>query len=618
MDGLINSNNFKFSLFNNLNFLFIAIFIFLVPKISSASESFSCGTQILSDGGSAVNNAGNNAVRICEESLAKGNLLEGAGAAGLAEHGGASLDALADSGASQQAAGASDLLGVGKMVHASAGAKYVEAMKICSQQREEFIRQVKVAASSIGPRKADPQLSAAAVSCEQSLIQFSNAVENRIRPVIAEMNRKAQENALGYAINASGSSVSKSISDALGSNMGMLAVGAGLGYLGSQMLGKKDKDGNGDGSGGGNGFTVSTQESGGQCLSYGKDQEKCYTNSELSSMCFNSGSDNSAMMGYLANQGTEKMQKALCNAFMEDTREGAGGHEGTCHIKKPEYWKDQACEARMTAQCQTSEFGDCRLFNSHFCHSEGEDLGEGSNYCVYRLALDYCNNGGGGMSSPACAWVRQVNEAGANGGKSCLTDINQPSCFPSAYDSYAALMEACSVMGVGGKDPLCNSIDSSKLFFSWRNPGAPESGQGGANSEGSQQAGNSEENNNADDKNLETVADNKCIKPEVNCANIQYRDTPACVDYYCCQPINSASPICRSLSYGTASAGGGGLGSSANRYPAGSLPSDILTFREESIFTSSTHNSVAQRLCKNGELYDCGALQGVVPRSGKR
>lgn len=397
-----------------------------------------------------------------------------------------------------------------------------------------------------------------------------------------------------------------------------LALGAAGLLKASGVLDKDDDEESG--GGGNNGFSITEQseeDGGGQCLSYGQNesQKKCYSNSELSAMCYKGSAQNQytaqlnayAATGMAAN--TQKMEDALCTAFKADTRDGGGGDENTCHTRKPEYYKDEACKSRMISQCQSTEFGDCAVFNSHFCHNEEEEQGQGSNYCVFREASLFCQNSQN-SNTPACAWVRQVRSTMGES-SSCISNVDQVACYPKTYGSIEALTEACKTMDIITTDPLCKNIANDKTYFSWRNPTLP--GGGTSSSTGTE---------NDTDITSTQASTRSCSQPSVDCAKSEYRDTPACISYYCCKEINSAAPICQSIgSSGVAgsikSYGSGKMSISsagAARYPAGSLPTDIISYRGESLFTTTDRNSMATRLCSQGQLYDCGSLRGYVPR----
>ncbi|MCB0356504.1 MAG: hypothetical protein KDD40_05825 [Bdellovibrionales bacterium] len=404
-------------------------------------------------------------------------------------------------------------------------------------------------------------------------------------------------------------------------NAAGLAIGGSVGAAALLLLNQKsddksDKNSNGDGSGEGNesnnGFSVSKNPDGGQCIKYGKNQEKCYDNDQLSRLCLGTA-NTSTIYPYPAiqeNAQTNKMKEALCTAFNKDESKGGGADPNACYTFKAEYYKDKGCEKRMLTQCQNSDFADCANFNQYFCYGES-GAGKGSNYCVYREAKDYCENSGASTSSPSCAWMRQMATVGARGSNSCNVNIQQTDCYPDAFNSQAEMQNVCARMAINDKDPLCKNINSAKMYFSWRHPGNSGNSVALVNYTNS----GSTPNTSSTTANINNGSVSSCVQPTVDCALPANRSTAQCISYYCCQPNNSAAPICQSLAFATVSSNHSGFQtSSVSRYPANSLPSDISPVRAKSIISSTSH-SMGESLCKSGQLYDCGTLRGYIPRA---
>lgn len=550
---------------------------------------------------------------------------ENAGGAVTADQGNKTSEAVANTGGQNIADSTGGLMNVAKMASAAALSHCQSQATLCNTKMTEYQTKLQALATAVQPPKSKQDTAKIAMACEASLQPQANAVFAAVSPCTSGMAAKIQQNGGSYAFSAMGANEAFSVGNFLSENGGAIAGMAVMGGMMS-MMGGDSGGGGGGGSGGDGSFSVSTDPEGGQCLTYGGGQEKCYTNTQLANMCFKDSSSSSSGGGYggygAQQQSTQRMTDALCKAFTADTREGAGGDEETCHPQKEEYYKDEACKARMIAQCQSSEFGDCAKFNSHHCHKSGETTGEGegegeeevataaegegSNYCTYRLAKQYCESGGGNMADPACAWVNQVANTQTGSSSSCLTNIEQTPCYPKAYPNEGSLSQACQTRGIAGKDPVCMSMGNSKMNFSWRYPG---------HSGGTSTAANGETGSGDGTVNTAATGDT-CEQPAMDCATPGNRDKPACIQYYCCFSKNSAAPICQSLgtaSVSPVSTSGGLATASANRYPAGSLPSDINPVRNESLFSSNSSSSFINQLCSQGQLYDCGALQGYTP-----
>ncbi|MCB0390842.1 MAG: hypothetical protein KDD58_06120 [Bdellovibrionales bacterium] len=486
---------------------------------------------------------------------------------------------------------------------------------ICNKNLPIFQKETKITLSNIPVDlqiSCNPQITNYSANIVTKAIKLKNQIDQKIA---ASLQGVAQGIANGLSaddiIKKLQGNDGNGVTNFLKENKDLLiggAVGLGAGYL---LFGGDDKGGGGGGSSGASAGNYNVEENpdGGQCLNYGQGQKQCYTNEDLSRLCAASNNTSTPTTAYpypgLAQQQnqTNAMKEAVCTAYKEDTREGGGGDENTCQTHNAEYYKTKACETRLIAQCQNTDYGDCANFNSHYCY--GSEETKGNNYCMYREAKDYCENRGGAATSPSCAWLRQMASLGANGGTSCSANIFQADCYPNNFRNQTEMEQTCARMAISQSDPLCKNINNSNLYFSWRNPGSPGGTTvgGGNNSGGS--AGNSGE--------LET-ADN-CSQPAMDCALPENRSNGQCVQYYCCMQKNKAAPICQGLSFSTASAGANQsyMNALQNRYPAGSLPSDISSNRNSSIFTSSKSNT-ANTLCQRAELYDCGSLSGYIPK----
>ena len=557
-----------------------------------------------------LNEFGQKTVKVCVKSNAKGLAFEGVTADHYRSYG---ISKTSTDGAMDAATTYDSLISTGAATHGITRDAFLKLVAECKQIADKFNQTAEMELGSVNAPTNN--LIPAADQCKQNINSFQSAVNNATAPCLTNMMSKVNENGLGEALALKTAKESKGIGDMLKGNMGSLAAGAAIGAGALYLFNSnkdKDKDKAKDGNVSNSSFNVTSNADGGQCVKYDKDKEKCYTNEELSRMCFATSSANNVAYPFpgLAEQQeqTKRMQEALCTAFKQDTRDGGGGDGKTCYTNKTDYFKDAACESRLTTQCMNTDFGDCAKFNDFYCYNDVEVKGKGSNYCVFRESKAYCDNGGN-SNSPSCTWMRQLEALGTNGGSSCFANINQASCYPNGYETFDATQTACNNLNIMDKDPLCKNINNSATYFSWRNPATPGGSQN-LSGDGGGSGGNGGSGNN-----LETA--DACVKPTEDCTLPNNRSTPQCVRYYCCQPRNASAPICQSLSIATAtsltSQGSVNTVSASSRYPAGSLPRDVSSYRSESLFTATSGSSI-RNLCEQGELYDCGALSGYSPR----
>ncbi|MCB9026580.1 MAG: hypothetical protein H6625_09710 [Bdellovibrionaceae bacterium] len=580
------------------------------------ATTLQCAGKILPAPSNELQSAGNELIEKCKSSQRKCEEITAAGGGATAAKGVNATEATKDADAGKKAAGTqANLAGYTAMVAA-------EAKKACDLQRAKVLSYIgsdyKLASKnlfeSINTAAAQKDEAANAETCNEQALRFDKEVKSELNPCLAIINKIAIENGMTSNAAMQAAQESSGIADMLSSDTGKMlgagALGAALGAGAMHFLNKdKDKDDDDDDN---SNFTVNENADGGYCVKYGKDQEKCYDNTQLSQMCFTSSETKQASYPYpnvMQNAQTDKIKEALCTSFKADTRDGGGGDTKTCFTNKAEYFKEQACQSRMLTQCQNTDFGDCAKFNDHYCYNDDQGEGKGTNYCVYREAKSFCE-GGGSPSSPSCTWIKQMADLGTNGDSSCMANINQATCFPNAYGSGEHMGTACTNLGIADKDPLCKNLNNPKTYFSWRNPGSP-----GSESVASLGSGGLTPLNTT-----KVVPANACIKPDMDCTLPKNRSAASCVDYYCCNSKNAAAPICQSLTIATAPSLtnsskklGSNMANSNYRYPAGSLPADVQTYRTESIFTSSG-NSAVKQLCAKGELYDCGSLSGYIPK----